>query len=150
AGDSLAYHLHDREVIKRTRDQTYVQQLIDEGRMSPAEAATSPSRNVLVSHIGTSRCSPQVALLEVEPGDRFVLCSDGLVEGLGEADLHEVLTRCDTEDAARTLIECACANLVRDGSGTSDNMTAVVVEVLVPESGQLAPRVDLPSTRGAS
>jgi protein phosphatase len=140
AGDSRAYVLRNGVLAQLTRDQTFAQQLRDQGLLSSEAETAGMYKNVLVSHLGSPQCSPQVETLVVHPGDRFLLCSDGLVEGLEEDVLVEILATAPVPVAARTMIEESKRRLTErrkttpgsDGRLKSDNMTAVVVEVLLP------------------
>jgi protein phosphatase len=131
AGDSRAYRFRDGRPARLTRDQTYAQELLDRGQLTPEAVGPSGYGSVLVSHIGTRRCAPQVECLDVRPGDWLVLCSDGLTEGLDEAAMAEVLRQAPPEGAARALVERALGRLARDRAAgpCSDNVTAVVVQV---------------------
>jgi serine/threonine protein phosphatase PrpC len=138
AGDSLAFLVRDGLVRKLTQDQTYAAELVAQGRLRPEDAAKSPHKNVLVSHVGSPRCVPQVEALDVRPGDLFVLCSDGLAEGLSPEQMAGVLARTAPERAAAALVSLALENLTAAQSGSglplaSDNVTAVVVAVLDPD-----------------
>jgi protein phosphatase len=140
AGDSRVYVLRDGVLAQLTRDQTFAQELRDQGLLSSEAETAGMYKNVLVSHLGSTQCRPQVETLVVHPGDRFLLCSDGLVEGLEEDVLIEVLATAPIPVAARTLIEESKRRLTErrktapgsDGRLKSDNMTAVVVEMLLP------------------
>src|SRR5262249_3824500 len=100
-----------------------------------------------VSHLGSPQCRPQVETLVVQPGDRFLICSDGLVEGLEEEVLIEVLATEPVPVAARTMIEESKRRLSDrrrtapggDGRLKSDNMTRVVGEVLLPGGLDMEP-----------
>ena len=139
-GDSRAYMLRNGVLAQLTRDQTFAQELRDQGLLSSEAESAGMYKNVLVSHLGSPQCRPQVETLVVHPGDRFLICSDGLVEGLDEEVLVELLATAPVPVAARTLIEESKRRLTErrrtvlgaDGRLKSDNMTAVVVEVLLP------------------
>ena len=79
-GDSRAYRLRNGEFEQVSIDHTFVQRLIDEGRLRPEEAETHPHKNVLMRVLGDVDASPELDLdaLDVEPGERWLLCSDGL------------------------------------------------------------------------
>jgi len=139
-GDSRAYLCRGESLTLLTEDQTLEQELIRQHHPNGNVKLAGRFKNVLLSHLGTSRCDPQVKALQVQPGDRFLLCSDGLIEGLAEADLKELLPAVPTQKLARTLIDRCQANLLRkhrqaqDGSLLrSDNMTAVVFEIVGPD-----------------
>src|SRR5262249_18110068 len=91
---------------------------------------------VLVSHLGTDRCAFQVHRLQPRPGDRYLLASDGLVEGLAADDLAHLLGKLEPEEAARALVQRSQDNLRAQHPElpASDNMTAVVVATLAAGS----------------
>src|SRR5581483_12324844 len=78
-GDSRAYLLRNGELTQISRDQTFVQLLLDEGRITPEEATTHPQRSVIMSAVdGRDDVEPDLSIREVQVGDRYLLCSDGL------------------------------------------------------------------------
>jgi protein phosphatase len=125
-GDSRLYRLRNGELEQLTTDHRLVQELVDEGQLSEAEASVHPQRNVLTRALGVD---PDVAVdvLQVLPfkGDRYLLCSDGLSGELADRQLASVLRRfADPQEAARELIADAKAN------GGADNITVVIVDVV--------------------
>lgn len=128
-GDSRVYYLPAREggqVIRQiTQDDTYVGWLHRQGKLNEREARTHPRRNLLQKALGAGHqfVDPQVGTVACEPGDRFLLCTDGLTDGLYDAQLAEYLPA-GAADPARGLV---AASLERSGR---DNTTALVVEVL--------------------
>jgi serine/threonine protein phosphatase PrpC len=124
-GDSRVYLLRDGELRRLTKDHTLVQALVDEGRISEAEAAEHPRRSVLVRTLqeGTS-ADPDLFRVEGRPGDRYLLCSDGVTAVLDDAALHEALG--DGEPAAAVERLIALAN---EGGGP-DNITCVVADLV--------------------
>ncbi len=125
-GDSRIYHLPGREggIRQLSHDDTYVGWLFRNGKLNEREARTHPRRTVLQKALGAGHqfVDPQVGAVACEPGDRFLLCTDGLVDGLFDYQLAEFA---DHPDPAQTLIT---ASLERAGR---DNTTALVVEVQV-------------------
>lgn len=123
-GDSRAYVLRDGDLVQLTRDHTYVQALIDEGRISEEERETHPARSLLLQALGGEDVVPDIGLVEVRDGDRFMLCSDGL-SGVVSADrITEVLAgTTDLQQAADELVELAVAG------GGPDNITCVLADV---------------------
>ncbi len=123
-GDSRVYHLPAREggIRQLSHDDTYVGWLFRNGKLNEREARTHPRRNVLQKALGAGHqfIDPQVGMVTCEPGDRFLLCTDGLVDGLFDYQMPEFM---DGPDPARSLI---AASLERAGR---DNTTALVVEV---------------------
>ncbi|MDF5753203.1 protein phosphatase 2C domain-containing protein [Spongiactinospora sp. TRM90649] len=130
-GDSRAYLLRDGALYQITHDHTLVQTLVDDGRITPEQASVHPRRSMLLRVLeGTGDGDPDVRVREGEPGDRYLLCSDGLTAVVGPDTLHEVMSGLDdlAEVAAR-LIE-----LANEGGGP-DNISCVVADfVEVPDS----------------
>src|SRR5690606_896120 len=77
-GDSRAYLLRDGELVQVTKDDTYVQMLVDEGRITPEEAGSHPQRSLLTRALDGRDVEPEYSIREVRAGDRYLLCSDGL------------------------------------------------------------------------
>jgi serine/threonine protein phosphatase PrpC/sugar lactone lactonase YvrE len=135
-GDSRAYLYRDRRVERLTSDHTIVQAVIDAGHLSAEEAAHHPNRSVLTRHVlMTPPARPDVSALDLQPGDRILLCSDGLHGLVDDAALAATLTvRPDPADACRTLIEAA------NQAGGPDNITAVVIDAgIVPPTPPTRP-----------
>jgi PPM family protein phosphatase len=125
-GDSRVYLLRQGELEQLTTDHRLVQELIDDGQLSEAEATYHPQRHVLTRALGVDAEVP-ADTLQVLPykGDRFLLCSDGLSGEVGESELASILRRiADPQEAAKELVAAAMAN------GGSDNITVVVVDVV--------------------
>lgn len=136
-GDSRAYLVRDGALRLLTRDQTIVNELVASGSLSPAAAAKHPYRSVLSNNLGARpRTHVQLADLELEPGDRLLLCSDGLT-GFASAESIAAATvgAADPERAAGDLVELAL-----EGGG-GDNVTAVVVEVGRTDSARTSAEV---------
>ncbi|EHR49708.1 serine/threonine protein phosphatase [Saccharomonospora marina XMU15] len=127
-GDSRGYLFRDGELSQLTRDHTMVQTLVDQGRMPAELAARHPSRSVLVRALmAGSPGEPDLSLHTARPGDKYLLCSDGLTDVATAEDLSEVLGRAaDPEEAVHQLID-----LANEGGGP-DNITCVVAEVGSP------------------
>jgi serine/threonine protein phosphatase PrpC len=125
-GDSRAYLLRDDELHQLTHDHTLVQSLVDEGRITPDEAADHPRRSVLVRTLQEgSPADPDLFPLEGRVGDRFLVCSDGVTAVLSDDAIHEVLADVvDPADVVDRII--ARAN---EGGGP-DNITCVVADLV--------------------
>lgn len=123
-GDSRAYLLRGGELRQLTIDHTLMQRLIDEGRLRPEDVATHPQRSVLVRAIGAAAdIAPDRLTIELEPGDRLLLCSDGLSSLVPTDEIAAALAGSpDAQLAAERLVELANA------AGGIDNVTAVVVD----------------------
>ncbi len=137
AGDSRLYLLRTGTVSQLTRSQTYAEQLHEEGQLTREEADASIYRNVLTSYLGTPKCAPQVEELRLAAGDILVLCSDGLMEGLSEQDMHDLATSLPPNEAAAEMVRRCKHQLQKTPSESdapasipySDNMTVVVVQI---------------------
>ncbi|MFE9248487.1 protein phosphatase 2C domain-containing protein [Streptomyces sp. NPDC007088] len=125
-GDSRVYLLRDGELFRITHDHTMVQSMVDEGRLTPEEAASHPQRSLLVRALGrTAHSAPDIRLHDARRGDRYLLCSDGLSTVVPAGDLRRVLTGTgDPERAVRELVSLANA------SGGPDNVSCVVADVV--------------------
>lgn len=124
-GDSRAYLLRDDELSQLSRDHTYVQALVDSGRIDAAEAATHPRRNLLLRTIdGMHPAEPDISVREARLGDRFLVCSDGLSGVVDDAELHRLLTLPDPTAAVTALVDAALTG------GAPDNVTCVVADVV--------------------
>jgi len=125
-GDSRAYLLSGDEFRQITHDHTLVQSLVDDGRISPDEAATHPQRSLLLRALdGTSEAEPDLSIREARLGDRYLLCSDGLSGVVSEETLHRTLAAvAEPEDAVLQLVELA----IRGGG--PDNITCIVADVV--------------------
>lgn len=124
-GDSRAYLLRSGELTRITHDHTLVQSLVDEGRLTPEEAATHPRRATLIRALHHEHAEPDLQIRQAQAGDRYLLCSDGVHAVLPEATLTATLAEGGSaEQVADTLLA-----RVAD-SGAPDNAACVVVDVL--------------------
>lgn len=125
-GDSRAYRLRNKKFEQVSIDHTFVQRLIDEGRLRPEEAETHPHKNVLMRVLGDVDASPELDLdaLDVEPGERWLLCSDGLNYVAGHVVERVVRETKDLRECAEILV-----NLTLE-AGAPDNVTVVVLEIV--------------------
>ncbi|HEX4903368.1 MAG TPA: Stp1/IreP family PP2C-type Ser/Thr phosphatase [Acidimicrobiales bacterium] len=125
-GDSRAYRLSDGNLDQISEDHSLVGELYREGRISADEAQHHPQKNIVTRAVGIERFV-DVDEFQVLPrtGDRYLLCSDGLTDEVGEAEIADVLrTVDDPDEAAQLLVQQANRN------GGRDNITVVVVDVL--------------------
>ncbi|MFJ1537443.1 MerR family transcriptional regulator [Micromonospora chalcea] len=124
-GDSRAYLLRGGELSRLTQDHTYVQTLVDQGRLTPAEAGAHPQRALLARALGAGvEVEADLALRTALPGDRYLLCSDGLSAVVEPGALHAALAEADDpESAVERLVELAYA------AGAPDNIACVVADV---------------------
>ncbi|MCU1567904.1 MAG: serine/threonine protein phosphatase [Pseudarthrobacter sp.] len=125
-GDSRAYRLRDGEFEQISIDHTFVQRLIDEGRLRPEEAETHPHKNVLMRVLGDVDASPELdlATIEVQPGERWLLCSDGLNYVAGHVVERTVRETPNLSECVETLVDLTLE------AGAPDNVTVVMVEIV--------------------
>jgi protein phosphatase len=123
-GDSRAYRLHDDELEQITEDHSLVEELVREGRLTPEQAVVHPQRSIITRALGVDeQVQVDVYPLELAPGDRVLICSDGLTTMVRPADIARILRReRDPRRAAEMLVDAANA------AGGEDNVSAVVVE----------------------
>ncbi|TDW30232.1 PP2C family protein-serine/threonine phosphatase [Cryobacterium psychrophilum] len=141
-GDSRIYLLRDNELSQITIDHTFVQRLVDSGRITEQEAMVHPRRSVLMRVLGDVDSSPEIdtSILATLPGDRWLLCSDGLTGVVSHAAMTAALSSgLSAEDVADRLVKESL-----DG-GAPDNVTVVIVDV-----GDAAERDDSPTVVGSA
>lgn len=124
-GDSRVYRLRNRTAVQLTEDHTLLNYKLKHGLLTPEEARTGAGRNVITRAVG-HRDYVQVDTLvtDVQVGDRYMLCSDGLHGYLDDAEVAPLLLRGDLEIVARILIELA------NSRGGKDNITALLVDIV--------------------
>ncbi|WP_165171334.1 Stp1/IreP family PP2C-type Ser/Thr phosphatase, partial [Adlercreutzia sp. ZJ242] len=124
-GDSRAYLLHQGRLQQLTRDHSFVADLVESGQITPAEARVHPQRSVITRALGSDpRTQPDLFEINVETGDRLLLCSDGLSSMIEDDEIEDVLNRtADPQLAASQLVNAAIA------AGGYDNVTVIVVNV---------------------
>lgn len=130
-GDSRVYHLDDGPLRQVTVDHSLVQELVEQGLITAAEAQVHPERNVITRALGVDgEPTPDVLLLPAEGEHTFLICSDGVSNVIGLDELESVLRSSDPDtDAADVIVALALE------SGSRDNVTAVVVSARVATHG---------------
>ncbi|MEV6165064.1 MerR family transcriptional regulator [Streptomyces sp. NPDC052052] len=125
-GDSRVHLLRDGRLFQITHDHTMVQSMVDEGRLSPEEAASHPERSLLVRALGPGAdTTPDLRLHDARQGDRYLLCSDGLSTVVPTEEIRRVLSENgEPEQTVRELVALA------NGSGGPDNISCVVADVV--------------------
>jgi len=124
-GDSRTYHYLGGRLQQLTIDHSAVQELVDAGLLDPVAALTHPRRNIVTRSLGTRPGpEPDVWQRPIEPGERFVICSDGLTNELVDAEIAQVIRdNLDPQAAADELVARAVAE------GGRDNVTVIVLNV---------------------
>jgi PPM family protein phosphatase len=123
-GDSRAYLVRDGQLSQITHDDTFVQTLIDDGRITQEEANHHPQRSLLLRALNGQDVEPALTMREARDGDRYLLCSDGLSGVVSEETLAEALKDPDPQSTADRLIELALRG------GGPDNITVIVADVV--------------------
>lgn len=130
-GDSRAYLLRDGVLTQITQDHTWVQRLVDEGRITEEEATTHPQRSLLMRALGSGdHVEPDLSIREVRAGDRYLICSDGLSGVVSHQTMEDTLASYQgPQETVQNLIELALRG------GGPDNITVIVADVLDIDSG---------------
>jgi protein phosphatase len=133
-GDSRIYRLHQGVLTQITVDHSYVQDLIAAGRIAPEDARTHPERNIVTRVLGVQESPvPDFWVFPPEPGERFLICSDGLSGELDDQTIANLLgIPAEPHELARLLVEQA------NHSGGRDNITVIVVDVAATDSAERA------------
>ncbi|OBK13596.1 PP2C family protein-serine/threonine phosphatase [Mycobacterium asiaticum] len=132
-GDSRGYLFRDGELSQITKDDTFVQTLVDEGRITAEEAHSHPQRSLIMRALTGHEVEPTLTMREARVGDRYLLCSDGLSDPVSDETIAEALQIPDVAESAYRLIELALRG------GGPDNVTVVVADVVDDEFGQTQP-----------
>jgi serine/threonine protein phosphatase PrpC len=137
-GDSRIYLLRSGELSQISTDHTFVQRLVDAGRITAEEAMVHPRRSVLMRVLGDVESSPEIdsMVLDTRPGDRWMLCSDGLSGVVSFDELHELLS----SDAGAKQVADRLVKASLDG-GAPDNVTVVVVDIGEPPAPATPPLI---------
>ncbi|KWW97878.1 hypothetical protein TH66_20960 [Carbonactinospora thermoautotrophica] len=135
-GDSRAYLLRDGRLTQITHDHTWVQQLVDEGRITEEEADHHPQRSLLMRAIdGRGNVDLDLSIREARPGDRYLLCSDGLSGVVSRETIEATLPKGDPEEAVDALVQLALRG------GGPDNITCIVADVVEDPQPPMIPQV---------
>lgn len=136
-GDSRVYALRGTSLYQVTTDHTHVQRLVDTGQLTPEKARTHPYRAMLLRSLDDQPGGPDldVIALEIEAGDRLLLCSDGLSDYLPPEEIGELLALPDRDEAAEQLIEAALQ------FGTRDNVTVLIADVVAEPGDGAVPEL---------
>jgi serine/threonine protein phosphatase PrpC len=122
AGDSRLYRLRDRELVQVTRDHSPLEELVEQGAMTEEEAEKHPDANVITRAVGgQSELCLDIVLFDVQPGDTYLLCSDGLYREVSYAEIGALLAGEDVAEVVRLLLDLALQR------GARDNVSLIVV-----------------------
>ncbi len=123
AGDSRLYMLRNNQLQQISRDHSYVQELLDKGSISQEDAVNHPEANVITRAIGTcDELYIDINAFNVQVGDTFLLCSDGLYNTVDEHEIEEYMRSADTDNAVKQLIVKSLEN------GAPDNVSIIMVK----------------------
>jgi protein phosphatase len=128
-GDSRAYLLRDHDFGQITRDDTYVQLLVDEGRITAEEANTHPQKSLLMRALDGRDADPEYSVRQAVPGDRYLICSDGLSGVVSDETIAATMREyADPNQCAERLIQLALRG------GGPDNVTVIIADVTDDEN----------------
>ena len=120
-GDSRVYRIRGELIRKLTKDHSYVQQLVEDGKITREEANHHPKKNMLTKALGcTAYVEPDIRARNLEPGDIWVMCSDGLTNMVEEKEIYQVIKE-NPETAPQTLVNLA------NNAGGYDNITVITI-----------------------
>ena len=123
-GDSRCYRLRGNTLEQLSNDHTVIQELLDQGAISIAEAAEHPQRSMLTQALrGDGDVTPVLQMYEVKKGDRYLLCSDGLSGVLTEKEIKIGLKKSDKDEAVKFLVDATYVN------GAPDNVTVLIADI---------------------
>jgi serine/threonine protein phosphatase PrpC len=123
-GDSRCYRLRGNTLEQLSNDHTVIQELLDQGAISQAEAAEHPQRSMLTQALrGDGDVTPVLQMYEVKKGDRYLLCSDGLSGVLTEKEIKICLKKSDKDEAVKFLVDATYVN------GAPDNVTVLIADL---------------------
>jgi serine/threonine protein phosphatase PrpC len=132
-GDSRAYLLRGEHLSQITHDDTYVQSLVDSGKLTAEEASNHPRKSVILRALMGDEVDPDVSIREARAGDRYLLCSDGLSDVLTASTILETLSEGDPQECADRLVELTLRG------GAPDNVTVIVADVVGGDFGDDVP-----------
>ncbi|HEX5594446.1 MAG TPA: PP2C family serine/threonine-protein phosphatase [Micromonosporaceae bacterium] len=135
-GDSRAYLLRDDEFNQLTKDDTYVQMLVDEGRISEEEASSHPQRSLLTRALDGRDIDPEYSVRQVRTGDRYLICSDGLSGVVSSETIGQTLREyADPQQCVERLVQLALRG------GGPDNITVIIADATDQDIVEAAPIV---------
>jgi serine/threonine protein phosphatase PrpC len=131
-GDSRAYRLRGNDLEQLSCDHTVMQELLDQGAISPADIREHPQRSVLTQALmGDGNVTPVLQIYDVKENDRFILCSDGLSSVLSDKEMKALLKKKTADESITALIEATYIN------GAPDNISIIIADIVT--SSEVAP-----------
>jgi protein phosphatase len=127
-GDSRIYQVRNGKIMFRSKDHSLVQEMVDRGVLKPEETSKHSMKNVVTRVLGPEHTHVEaeiVQLTDLEEGDQFLICSDGIMDGIEESGLISVIAEEQTLDAKIEIIDTRCAE------HSSDNYSMILVELIV-------------------
>ena len=123
-GDSRCYRLRGNTLEQLSNDHTVIQELLDQGAISEAEAVDHPQRSMLTQALrGDGDVTPVLQMYEIKKGDRYLLCSDGLSGVLTEKEIKIGLKKSNKDEAVKFLVDATYVN------GAPDNVTVLIADI---------------------
>ncbi|WP_018298091.1 PP2C family protein-serine/threonine phosphatase [Corynebacterium lubricantis] len=133
AGDSRGYRLRDKHLEQITVDDTFVQSLVQQGKLNQDDVSSHPQKSLILKAYTGRPVDPYLAVLDAKPGDRLLLCSDGLSDPVTSSTIEAAMNQGTPEEAVQVLIELALR------SGGPDNVTIVIADVVEGDSDTPVP-----------
>ena len=131
-GDSRCYQWSGKKLVQLSYDHTVMQELLEQGRLTPDEVINHPQRSLLTQALtGDSGIDPVLHLFDAKVGDHFLLCSDGLTSVLSDLEIATIIKKTESGEVVRELVAAVLEK------GAPDNVTILWVEIV--ESSELAP-----------
>ena len=141
AGDSRVYRLRDQKLERLSQDHALVEELVEKGVLTREQASTHPQGNLVTRAVGaTDELHIDMEIVELQHGDLFMLCSDGLDKEVEEDEIAEVLTRENDDTLSSTLVDLTLSR------GSRDNVTVISVEIFEPGREDI-PRLEAKAER---
>jgi protein phosphatase len=143
-GDSRIYIIRNNEILRLTTDHTFVEKMVEEGRLTDEEARDHPQKNILYMSLGARQSfSPEISeRFDLNEGDRFILCSDGLNNMVPDKVIKEYVTAYSPKKAVEQLI------IKANDSGGLDNITLVVVHIEESSNSEKTEPIEIVKKRG--
>jgi serine/threonine protein phosphatase PrpC len=124
AGDSRLYRLRNGQLRQMTTDHSQVEQYVAQGLITREEAAVHPHGNMITRAVGaTTKLCVDMDIQEIEKGDRYLLCSDGLTKHINDIEFQDMLKKGSPEETCQELIDLTLSR------GAGDNVTAILIDI---------------------